>query len=185
MSAFRSLLGFGLAAIASIAAGQVDTTTPPRQSVPVVVANRTIIVLRGPLAGYSARERVNGVTQRIQSALESETPPQVSTVDIEDGTQVLLGGTLAFLVTRIDVDPQLGETTRNVAREAAKRLESAVLVYREQHTPQYLLMQSGWVALATGIYIGLLWLLFTINRWAGHRVGSSPARAQRRCTCTA
>jgi small-conductance mechanosensitive channel len=170
MSAFRSLLGFALAAIASIAAGQVDTTSPVRQSVSLMVANRPIIVLRGPIAGYSAQERVNGVTQRIASVLESDKSPSVSTEDVEDGTKVLLDGKFAFLVTRIDIDSQVGETTRNVAREAAARLERAITEYREQHTLEYLLIKSGWVALATGVYIGLLWLLFTINRWAGHRV---------------
>ena len=91
-----------------------------------------------------------------------------------------LGGKPAFLVTRIDIDPEIGETTGNVAREAAKRLERAVSEYREQHTPKYLLVKSGWVALATGIYIGLLWLLFRINRWAGHRIAVvAGARAEK------
>jgi small-conductance mechanosensitive channel len=180
MNAIR-LLGLFLVALALPAgAQQLDTTAPPRQSAPVIVANRTVIVLRGPIAGYSAQERVNAVRQRIETILESDKSPAVSTEDVEDGTQVQLGGKLAFLVTRIDVDPQVGETTRNVAREAAKRLEGAVSEYREQHTPEYLLVQSGWVALATGIYLGLLWLLFRINRWAGHLIAIAVgARAEK------
>jgi hypothetical protein len=135
MSAFRSLLGFVFAAIASVAAGQVDTTSPARQSVSLVVANRPIIVLRGPIAGYSAQERVNGVTQRIASVLESDKSPSVSTEDVEDGTKVLLDGKFAFLVTRIDIDSQVGETTRNVAREAAARLERAITPSTANSTP--------------------------------------------------
>jgi small-conductance mechanosensitive channel len=181
MSMFRCLLGMSLGAIALSAAAQtVDTTSPPRQSVPVVVANRTVMVLRGPIAGYSAQERVGHVEQRIEAVLETNKSPAVTTEDVEDGTQVLLDGELAFLVTRIDIDPQLGETTRNVAREAAIRLERAIGEYREQHTPQYLLVKSGWAALATAIYIGLLWLLFVIHRWASHRVGAAAgARAEK------
>ncbi len=181
MNALRNLLGLSLAAMALVAvAQQLDTNAPVRQSAPVIVANRVVITLRGPIAGYSAQERVNSVRQRIETILESDKSAAVSIEDVEDGTQVQLGGKLAFLVTRIDIDPQVGETTRNVGREAAKRLEGAVSEYREQHTPEYLLVKSGWVALATGIYIGLLWLLFRINRWAGHRVAVvAGARAEK------
>jgi small-conductance mechanosensitive channel len=159
---------------------QIDTNAPARQSAPVVLANRTIIVLRGPIAGYSARERANAATRRIDSVLESEESPAISLEDTEDGTQVLLAGKLAFLVTRIDIDPLIGETTHNVAREAAKRLERAVGQYREQHTPRYLLLQTGWAALATAIFAAVLWLLFIVDRWAGRRVASAAAaRAER------
>ena len=181
MNAFRWLPVLSLAVTTLVATAQpVDTTSPPRQSVPVVVANRTIIALRGPIAGYSAQERVNNVRQRIQAILDDNKSPAVTTEDVEDGTRVLLDGKLAILVTRIDIDPQFGETTRNVAREAAQRLERAIVEYREQHSPQYLLVQAGWAALATGIYIGLLWLLFVIHRWASHRVAQAAgARAEK------
>jgi small-conductance mechanosensitive channel len=181
MKALRCVLGLGFAlAVATAVAQHVDTTSPARQSVPVVVANRTIIVLRGPIAGYSAQERVNNVTQRIEAILETDKAPAASTADTEDGTQVLLGGKLAFLVTRIDIDPQLGETTQNVAREAGKRLELAVTEYREQRTLEYLLVHSGLAVLATLMYVAVLWMLFRVSRWAGHRFASiAGARAEK------
>jgi len=180
MSAFRCLLAVGLAVTAFVVAAQpVDTNSPARQSAPVVVANRTVIVLRGPIAGYSAEERVTATRRRIDAILESDKSPAASIEDVEDGTRVLLDGKLAFLVTRIDIDPQIGETTRNVAREAAKRLEQAVREYGEQRTPRYLLVKSGWAALATAIYIGLLWLLLRVNRWGAHHAAhAAGARAE-------
>ncbi len=181
MDTLRNLLGLGFAAIALVAtAQQVDTSSPARQSAPVVVANRVVIVLRGPIAGYSAQERVNGATQRIETILESDKSPSIGTEDVEGGTQVLLGGKPAFLVTRIDIDPQIGETTPNVAGEAAKRLAQAVAEYREQHTLGYLLVKVLWGAVATAIYIVLLWLLFAIDRWSGHRIALlAGARAEK------
>jgi small-conductance mechanosensitive channel len=178
---FRRLLGLSLAALACAAAAQqIDTATPARESAPVVVANRTVIVLRGPIAGYSARERVTNSSQRIDAVLETDKSPAVSTAEAQDGSLVLVDGKPAFLVTRIDIDPQSGETTQNVAREAARRLEQAIAEYREQHEPRYLLIKSGWAALASGIYIGLLWLLFVINHWAGHRIAfAAGARAEK------
>src|SRR5262249_5630154 len=119
MTVLRSLAGAVFAAIACSAfaqqaqqAPQTDTATPARESASVIVANRTIIALRGPIAGYSARERAAAAQRRIEAALENDPSAAVSTSDTEDGTQVMLGDTLAFLVTRVDIDPQIGETTK-------------------------------------------------------------------------
>ena len=190
MTIFLRLLAASMTLVAWTAAANATDATPPtqqidtsasvRQSAPVVIANRSIIVLRGPIAGYSARERANSAISRIDSVLESEEAPVVSTQDTEDGTQVLLGGKLAFLVTRIDIDPLIGETTQNVAREAGKRLARAVADYSEQHTPRFLLIRTGLAALGTAIFAALLRLLFVVDRWAGRRVAEvAAARAER------
>jgi small-conductance mechanosensitive channel len=176
------LIGLGLWAIAcaAVAAEQIDTAAAARDSAPVVIANRTVIVVRGPIAGYSAAERAVASRGRIIAALEANPSPAVKVEDIEEGTQVLLGSQRAFLVTRIDIDPVAGETTQLVAREAAKRLERAIGEYRAQHTPRYLLVQTGWALLALVIYSGLLWLLMVIDRRAGRLVaGAAAARAER------
>ena len=176
MAAARSFAALCLAALASVAvAQQVDSTAPARESAPLVFANRTIIVLRGPIVGYSARERVAVAARRIQEALEGKEAPAVSTAEVEDGTRVLLDGKLAFLVTRIDTDPLAGETTQNVAREAALRLEQAVTDHREQHTLRYMATAVGWAALATAIWLGLLRVFFVLDRGIGRRVGALAA----------
>ena len=182
MSVLRCLLTIGRAVTAfAAAAQQVDTaSTAVRQSVPVVVANRTVITLRGPIAGYSAQERVSRVQERINEILEGNPSPVVSTQDGDDGTEVQLDGKRVFLVTLIDVNPQLGETTRIVARESAKRLEQALQEYREQHAPRYLLIQAAWTALATAIYAAFLWALFVATRWVGQRIAlAAGTRADR------
>ena len=190
MTAVRYLLAPCLAALAPLALAQpaagtaptpqLDISAPARQSAPVALANRTIIVLRGPIAGYSAQERAASAKRRIDDVLATSESPAVTTVDEEDGTRVLLDGKPAFLVTRIDIDPQVGETTQNVAREAAKRLQVAIVEYREQRTPRYLLIQLGWALLATAIYAGLLRLLFVIDRGLGRRIaGAAAERAER------
>src|SRR5262245_38498588 len=76
---------------------------PVPESMPVKMANRTIIVLRGPIAGYHAKERVTGTLERIEQVLDAERLPAVSTEETPDGTLVLVGGKPAFLVTRIDI----------------------------------------------------------------------------------
>ena len=65
----------------------------PRQSAPVVIANRTVIVLRGPIAGYTADERARNSVDRIEAALDADPYAQISFSDSEAGTHVQLGDT--------------------------------------------------------------------------------------------
>jgi small-conductance mechanosensitive channel len=170
------LLAFCLAALASTAGAEIGVTeVPARESSPVIVANRNVIVLRGPIAGYSARERANAAMRRIDEVLEGEGDKNVTTGDDPDGTQVRIGDKLAFLVTRIDIEPDAGETTQNVAREAAKRLGRAIAEYREQRTPRYLIIAAGWALLATLVYLGLLRLFYKVDQAIGRRVGAIAA----------
>jgi small-conductance mechanosensitive channel len=143
---------------------------PEPESAPVKVANRTIIVLRGPIAGYHASERVAGTLERIERALDAERLPAVSTEDTPDGTQVLLGGKPAFLVTRIDINSEIGETTAAVAREAAKRLQVAILERREQARPSYVARALALALGATLVFALLVWLITRSYRWAARRM---------------
>ena len=139
-----------------------------RQSAPVVIANRTIIVLRGPIAGYSAEERVRASIERIEATLDSDPYAEVSFAESDAGTRVNLGGNLAFTVTRIDIDANAGETAQLVAQEAGKRLERAIAERREQHSLRYLATAAAYAAAATALYGALLWLL----AWGSRRIGS-------------
>ena len=166
---------FLLAVTGAVPESHAQAQQTAREGMPVVVANRPIIILRGPIAGYTAKERAAGTMQRIEAALAAESFPAVTTKEHEDGTLVMLGGKHAFLVTKIDVDSQGGETTQNVAREAAKRLERAIVERREQETPRYLAIASGWSALATLLYGAVLWLVFRFSGWAGGRLSAAAA----------
>src|SRR5262249_10559383 len=136
-----------------------------RESAPVKVANRAIIVLRGPIAGYTAKERASSATARIEAALAANANPVVTTEPHEYGTRVALDGRHVFLVLKIDIDEQAGETTQNVAQEAARRLQNALAEYREQRAPRYLAQRLGFAALATLLYGALLWLVYRLNGW--------------------
>ena len=153
-----------------------------RQGAPVVIANRTIIVLRGPIAGYSAEERARGSIERIEAALDVDPYAAVSFSDVEGGTRVLLGDTMAFTVTKIDIDAYAGETPRIVAQESAKRLERAIVERREQHSLRYLAIAAAYAAAATAVYAALLWLLVWGNRrvggWVSHATEEKVRRFQ-------
>jgi len=175
-----------LAAVASIAWATVGAQErPPEgqsgvtlQTAPVKIANRFVVDLRGPIAGYSAAERARTSEQRIEALLASGADPVVSTEAAEESkaTRVLLAGKHAFLITQVDINQQAGETTQIVAREAAQRLEKAVGEWREQHTPRYLLIASALTAGATLVLAAALWLLLRVNGWIGGRLAAAAAK---------
>ena len=144
-----------------------------RQSAPVVIANRTVIVLRGPIAGYTAEERVRNSIDRIEAALDSDPYAGISFDESEAGTRVLVGDTLAYIVTKIDIDVYAGETAQIVAKESARRLERAIVERREQHSLHYLAIAAAYAAAATAVYGALLWLLI----WGNRRVGGFVSHA--------
>ena len=152
-----------------------------RQRAPVVVANRTVIELRGPIAGYSAEERAGATTQRIEQLLaDAEPGAAIAFEDSDAGTRVLVGGKFAILVTKVDIDASAGETTQIVAREAARRLERAMAEWREQRSPRYLASAAGLAAVATLVYAFLLWLVYRAGRWAGLRAAVAAEERARR-----
>jgi small-conductance mechanosensitive channel len=168
-------------AAACFMGGAAAAEEPARESTPVKLANRTVIVLRGPIAGYSSSERARTAMGRLEAVLEADPAPAITLEDIEDGraTTVLLGGKLAFTVTPVDIDVNSGETTRIVAREAARRLERAIVEYREQSAPRYLALAAAAAAGATLLYAAMLWLLYRSNRWIGRRLSAGAAARSR------
>jgi small-conductance mechanosensitive channel len=169
------LLAIGLVPLAA-AAQDVQ-----RQRAPVVIANRTVIELRGPIAGYSAQERASATAERIEQLLAAAEPgAAIGFEDTDAGTRVLVGGRFAILVTKVDIDASSGETTQIVAREAARRLERAMAEWREQRSPAYLATAAGLAAAATLVYGALLWLLVRASRWAGRRAAAAAEERARR-----
>ena len=163
-------------------AAPVLAEDPPgaSESAPVKLAGRTVMVLRGPIAGYHASERASGSIERIEAALAAAELPAVTTASTPEGTRVLIGQQVAFVVTLVDVDAKAGETTAIGAREAAKRLRIAIQERREQESATYLLRAATYAAAATLIFGVLLWLGLRIHKWGGMRLAAHlAARAQR------
>src|SRR5262245_52966702 len=64
------LLAASMLLAGSAAAAEGDA--PARERAELKVANRTVIVLRGPIAGYHAQERASAATERIGATLDAE-----------------------------------------------------------------------------------------------------------------
>ena len=68
-------LALAAIAIQATAAEPAASQQGVRESAPVKIANRTVISLRGPVMGYSAKERAAASMERIEQALHAETLP--------------------------------------------------------------------------------------------------------------
>lgn len=163
---------FAAALLAAFAPPAIADPAPAavRSGVPLVVANRPILTLYGPIAGYSAQDRVDASTRRIEEILEGADHPAVTSATRPDGTLVSIGGSPAFLVTGIDVSPDVGETTQNVAREAARRLDHAIGEYREQRSPRYMFDATLLVVFATLLFALGIYALWRVNLAAGRGI---------------
>ena len=172
-------LALATIAIHATAAEPAASQQNLRESAPVKIANRTVINLRGPVMGYSAKERAAASMERIEQALHAENPPAISLEDMETGTRVLMGGTRVFTVLKIDADEDAGETPRLMAQEAVKRLETAIRERREQQTPRYLATAAGLATGMTLIYGLIVWLLFRGSRWIRRRLSAAVANSEK------
>lgn len=162
------------------ASGAVRADDRALESAPVELANRHVVTLRGPIAGYSASERAGNATRRLEDILDKQAAPTVATDEIPEGTRVTLGGELAFVITRADIDTTLGETTALVARASAMRLEQAITELRAQQSPSYVARAVGLAAGATLLYVLCVWILVRGMRWLSVRLAGAAARQGQR-----
>ncbi|GGY48985.1 mechanosensitive ion channel family protein [Pseudoduganella albidiflava] len=152
---------FMLASFALAAQAQA----PAVPSAELAVANRTIFVFRSPLAGYSPADRAEAAQRRLDRALARKGPGTTSIHAIPEGAQVLLDGSLLFLVTPGDVNLLAGDTSDTVAADSAARLSVALREKTEQASPRYLAIAAGlafvtmlaWLLALRGIGLAQAW----------------------------
>ena len=152
----------------------LQAATPTAQTeVPaarLAVGNRTVFVFRSMLSGYTPQDRADAAEKRLERALAQGGPQQASIRSIAEGTQVLLDGSLLFLVAPGDVNALAGDTTDLLAQESAAQLNKALLERREQRSPAYLAQALALCALATGALLFFLWVLAALRRQARRRL---------------
>jgi small-conductance mechanosensitive channel len=136
----------------------------------LAVGNRTVFVFRAMLSGYTPSDRAEAAEKRLERALALSGPQRASTRAIAEGTQVLLDGSLLFLVAPGDVNSLAGDTTELLAHESAAQLGKALQERREQRSPGYIAQALGLCALATGALVLLLWLLSGLRRQVRRRL---------------
>jgi small-conductance mechanosensitive channel len=139
--------------------GQTAAPAPtPDAPAELLIANRTIATLRATAFGASPAERVEAMTQNLDTQLERGGPLVVSTQPMPEGVAILLDGRLVFRILHDDVNREAGESTQMAADAAARRLQLALNEIREARDSEAMLKAVGYSMVATLALAVLLWL---------------------------
>lgn len=169
--------------VASVAVETEGAVPPDRRSEPpaeLLVANRPIVTLRAEVFGASPAQRVEGIKLRIDAILDKGGGTPVASMTPVDGSfLVLVNGEPAFRILDEDVDPDLHETTRELATAATARLGQALGEVAEARNARALLPAIGWSLLATLLLAVVVWALARAYRGAARHLRAAFERRAR------
>jgi len=146
----------------------------------LVVANRTIVTLRAPVSGASPAQRAAAISEHIDDLLARGGTPIVSRTAVDGGYMIQVNDEPAFRILDADVDPDLQQTTAQVAEQATARLEQALAEIAEARNARAMLPALGWTLLATAVLALCLWAVVRVYRWSAHRVRAAFERRKLR-----
>ena len=202
------LLALCLGGLATVAQGQQlsqDTAKQQPQTAPsapneeenpptaVVIDGRPILLISAPIGGSTAAERVAVIRQRLIDLANSRDVP-IDSVQVKERdawSEIRSGNDLIMTVTEPDAQAA-GRVRQQLAAEHAEIIRRTVQRYRNEHTWRNLLRGLLYTALATLVFVGLLWTLWRIRRvararvegWLGARVSRPEAPTGLRLSAT-
>ena len=143
------------ATAASAAFGPAD---PTDDDATLTVLNRPVVVFRAPFLGVAPKDRVDAARERLRTLFSRGGEGKVSLVIGEIGVAVLVDSQLAFVVSEADARPVPGATMRSIAEDAAKVLAQIERETREARDSKFLTGAGIHAAIATAVWLALLWL---------------------------
>jgi small-conductance mechanosensitive channel len=159
------LNGTAMAAAASAEKSLPSHSANLGEDTPLVIFNRTIFVFRGTFLGASPAARAARARLVLEERLRQDGDLQVAVKANPEGQLVMIDDNLAFVVTASDVDPLSGEKLETLAQEAARRLELIVAETREARNLTGLLKSLSLSAVATLVFVAILWCLARFRAW--------------------
>lgn len=128
------------------------------------VANRSIMVFRATLLGEAPESRAKRAKTVINEALDDSEDLTVSLDPIQNSYLVLLGAKRAFIVSPKDVDSLEYASVHEAAEGAAEKLRQVVAETQEARSLRLIFRALCVSALATAIYVLLLWVMAYLRR---------------------
>ncbi|KJZ39946.1 mechanosensitive ion channel family protein [Pseudomonas fluorescens] len=138
-----------------------NVVDPPAE---LKVANRSIMVFRATILGEAPATRVKRAKAVISDALDETGDLSVTVSPIQNSYLVLLGARRAFIVAPHDVDNVEFTSVQEAADSAAAKLRLVVAETQEARSLQLILRSAAVGALATVIYVVLLWGMASLRR---------------------
>lgn len=148
--------------------GAAAATTESPEGVQTVAVlrlqNRPVHVFRVPAQGYAPRERAVAAQARLDQVMEDGGPGVVTVRETPEGRLVLVDDDAVFLVAPGDEDRLAGETYEAVIEATRARLASALTAAAETRSVRAWLIGIGLAAVATAIYVALVWAVLRVRR---------------------
>ena len=149
--------------VPATAAGKDGTEANPASEAPLVIFTRTAVAFRTDFLAITPHPRAARAKATIEDALARGGEHNVALRDNPEGQLVMMGDTLAFVVTAGDVDPLRQETPEQVAAQAAHNLEQVIAETNEVRNLKAMLKGAAWAAAATATLVLLLWVLRKVH----------------------
>ncbi len=141
-----------------------EATKPADEAVELKVANRSIMLFRATILGEAPASRVKRAKMVISEALDEGEDLNVSIDPIQNSYLVLIGSKRAFIVAPKDIDTLAYSSVQQAAEGAAEKLRQVVNETREARSLDLILRSLALAAVATLIYLALLWGLAYLRR---------------------
>lgn len=160
-------------------AAQPDNSATQKESAvseaPLTIFNRTVFVFRAPLMGSSPAVRAARARSALETMLREDGNLEVSVKNNPEGRLMMVGETLAFVVTEADVDPRSNDSLDKAAKRAAEELRRVIAETHESRSVEALLEAGTAAAVATLVFALLLWGLARLHSWGSYRLLSLAA----------
>jgi small-conductance mechanosensitive channel len=129
------------------------------------VENRAIFTFRGPLLGYTPKQRVDAAELRIKTVIQRGAWGTVTKRPFSEGILVQIGDQWMFAVTPGDTDPLAGETAEEASDRAVRNLTTALGEIEESRRTETFLRGAGCTVAATAILLLVLAGIRRSHRW--------------------
>ena len=157
-------------------ASGADAESQPAAEVPLVVFNRTVFVFRSPLLGLSPEKRAERASASLRELLRNDETHTVSVKSNPAGQLIMVGDTLAFIVTKADLDPLKEDTLETAAKKAAENLQTIISETLEARSFDSLLKSVIKTVVATTVFAALLWIMAAVRKWISVKLIGIAAR---------
>jgi len=169
----QHFLLLSLALLLAGALGPVWAQEKPREpaaEAKVLLANRTVAVLRAPFMGVSTERRAQRAQVVLREMMADAGEGKVSVQIAPEGHALLIDGEMALILTAADVDPLRAQTLAQASEASRVALQRALSETREGRDLQRQLRGTGLSLLATlaaALAVALCW---RARRWASTRL---------------
>ncbi|MDQ8036439.1 MAG: hypothetical protein REI12_03395, partial [Pedobacter sp.] len=129
--------------------------------------SRSIVVMRGDLAGATPQQRADRARQRIEEAEGRHLARKTSVVPMslasQQGLGIFAGDLLLFTVLPEDVNPEEHKDMAALAAAAQKNMDAAFVAYHDQQDPLLLGRALLFIAIATALALAATWLAWRLR----------------------